>query len=150
MAYLSLLAETLPDISVYSLSPGLNEAVRSSEYDYWHDLHVQRISEIEAEMKKAEEPELTQWKNTLEIWQCQLDDIENGATDRGWTMSEGSIASYRSHAENLNVDSGYGLSQDAFRVITGLFDQYNDGLLSADELLADVDERINMMLLEAK
>ena len=133
-----------------AMCPDMNETKLVPTYDEDLAYFAGRVEQVKTEMEKAPEEDLPEWEKQLEAVTKQYESFLNKEHKWCWEISEKSIAWFRGLADRIAVSTSCGLNPDARSVIDTQLMQYYDGLITSDELIKTIDERLRMMMLEAQ
>lgn len=144
LAFIEKLAENLPDTTLYCLNPNLNEPVRGALNEENLEEAREAVESMQAELDEAEaadkqmlEEEMRELQENLDYWETY-----------GWDVSQREIDWYRAHADNLAIAKADWLYADETGEAWELIYQYNEGNISMDEMLTNIDRKVQMMLME--
>ncbi|HIS02638.1 MAG TPA: carbohydrate ABC transporter substrate-binding protein [Candidatus Pullichristensenella avicola] len=146
VAFLETVAENLDPLLKIHISPENNEPVRSAYYETNLAGYDQSIADIQAQLEAADtESDRQAFEEMLaEMEGYREEYMRYGA----WDASEESIARYRQFAPYFRVKRNLGLGDENADEFYELISQYMDGMISADELIAGVDRKLQMMIKE--
>lgn len=143
-AFMEMLAENLPDNVKYSFNPELNEPIRG-EYN------ERNIRELETELENqralletAEPEEKQELEEIIRQWEETLAD----AVENGWDVGQRDIDWYRANDDHLVIAKANWLYSDGAGEAWELLNQYQAGQISGEEMLAGIDKKVQMMLME--
>lgn len=149
IAFMGELVDSMDDITSYDINPSLNEPIRGK----WNEQAIEEtrktIEEMSAQLEKADPVDRQMLEQEIKNLEENLETLDKEA----WDVSPSDLEWYRAHDDNVVLapsnwlyqesddDSGVG---EAWTLIS----QYQDGLIGIDELLASIDKKVQMMLLE--
>ena len=144
--------------------PAVNEAVILSNPEMWkkffpHETFVRLIRNTVGMLDRRQK--LSLWvegaygtgKSHAVLTLKKLLDASEAETGEyfekyGWDVSPTELEWYRSHDDNIVIASVNWLYADESGEAWELMSQYRDGQISAAEMLASIDRKVQMMLLE--
>ena len=129
----------------YNIDPSLNEPVRGSYYEEWkqqlEDFHEQLLAEYE----KADEADKQMLEEQLRDYDESAEEMERYS----WDVSPTDLEWYRSHDDNLRVGGvNWIYSETSGGEAAELLSQYLQGQIDARSMLAGIDKKVRMMLME--
>lgn len=145
VAFLEDAVDNLNDNFLTSACPDRNEPIKNSYYEESVSYYQEQIDSIQAELDKADEDSKADWQAQLEEWQGYLADFEEYGA---WDASAESIAEYRRFAAYFTVSEYFGLDDSNAGEFYDQIQQYLDGTIDASTMLANIDKKLKMMLME--
>lgn len=143
-AYIDELIDNLSVQLRYCVEPDLNEPIRGELNE--NSLKEARadLDNLKADYEKAAADEKQSMEQDIRDNEEMLTYMEGNL----WDVSPAELAWYRAHADSIVIGSYNWLySEDAGEALN-LLDQYRDGQIGVDELLAGIDNKVQMMLME--
>lgn len=151
LLFLEYLASTMPTQTAYMINPSLNDPVRSSTYEDRHSQLEAEIERLRKQLETADESKLAELQDTLSQRESALVRLEKNQ----WEISQESIESYRSIAENLKIPYWSVFLSDAensgMTVIAPIIQKFCDQGMQAsnvDLFIQDLDRVARMIFLE--
>ncbi len=144
LEFMNELAADMSDGVKYCLVPTLDTPIRG-EYNekYLQELRDQ-VADFQAQLAEADAEEKQELEELLRDSESALQEFEQG----GWDISRESIDWYRAHDDNLVLARENWLYSENSGEAWDLISEYQSGQITADEMLAGIDKKAQMMLLE--
>lgn len=142
--FMETLADSLPVGVRYCVDPSLNEVIRGAQNEEslrdaqkWVDDTKAQLAEADEADRQMLEENLAQAEENLAYWE-----------EYGWEIGQRELDWYRAHDDRIALASGEWLYADDSGEAWQLMSQYQDHQISLDEMLAGIDRKVQMMLLE--
>lgn len=143
-AFIETLCGKLEDGVRYSLRDDLNEPTLNE----YHDENVQYMEEYVAKMQKALDEAEAADKQDLEQQLKDAQESLESAKEDIWAITEQDIAWLRANAGQLILKGSNWLYSDNSGEVYELVQQYSEGIIDAERLMKEVDNKIRMMIME--
>ena len=144
-AFLETLAARLPEQTLYGLCPDLNEPLRDPDADETLAELQREIDRAQAELDAAEPVDRQPLEEILENQkQFKADYEARGA----WLVSADTLSKYRANADHLYVVRPTWFDSDGTGEAYDLLRQYEDGAITLEKFLTEVDHKARMQALE--
>lgn len=144
LEYIDDLVDNLASTVLYAVDPSLSEPVRGK----WNEEYIadakQVVEDLKAQLETVEPSEKQMLEESLRDAEENLEYFEK----YGWEVSPREIEWYHAHADTLAVAKFNWLYSEDSGEAWDLMNQYREGHISADEMLASIDKKVQMMLLE--
>ena len=144
--YLETLLDSLDKQAQYTFYPDCDEPIRYPDFEEYKENLAQWLEEAKKALEAAEEDEKEDLAGNVKALEEDLANID----DTYWMFSPAAIAAYKARAQYL-APVTYDFTND----LTGdddnfydLIQRFYDGDLSTEELLAAIDNKVQMMRLE--
>ncbi len=144
LAFLEELSGCLSLSTRYCMDPSLNEPVRGEQNEQNVADAQQWVDETKADLADADEADkqmleenLKQAEENLSYWQ-----------EYGWEVAERDLQWYRGHDDNIALQGVEWLYADESGEAWDLISRYMQRSISLDEMLAGIDRKVQMMLME--
>ena len=144
LAFMDELTRGLPAIVRYSFDPTLDTPIRSDYYEEELNQVQEEIQNLREQMETADPEEEQELEDMLRSMEESLENIDR----YGWDISQRQIDWYRANAGALSMARFNWLYSDGSGEAWELISQYQAGQISGDEMLAAIDKKVQMMLLE--
>ena len=144
LAFMEELADNIPAGTRYCIDPTLSEPVRGK----WNDEAIEELNRQLDELKRDLETADAADKQMIEDSIHDTEESLKYYDEFGWDVGPKDIEWYRAHDEDITVARVNWLYSDDTGEAGLLIDQYRDGLISAADMLAGIDKKVQMMLLE--
>lgn len=144
LAFLEELADNIPDAVRYCFDPSLSEPVRGKWNEQAMAEWQKQLDDLKAELEKAEAADRQMIEDSIHDTEQTLTYYE----ENGWDVGPKDLAWYRAHDEGITIGAFNWLYSDNSGEAYELMQQYRDGQISAEEMLAGIDRKVQMMLLE--
>lgn len=144
LEFIEELVDDLSDAARYNLCPDLSEPIRGVQFE-------QRIEEAKAELEAARQELAEAEPADRQLLEEQVSDFEENVEyleENAWEVSERAVAWYRAHDDALHIGRLNWLYADDDGEAWTLMQQYTEGAISIDEMLAAIDRKVQMMKLE--
>ena len=140
--YLEMASGLLSKETLCRMMPTRNEPVLSKYYDENHEDYLKMIADTEKRIAEAEAEEDDETISNLQDSLSSLKDILEWMEKHGrWEISPEGIENYRQYAEFFHAStSSLWSSDDAYTQV----DQYLDGAISAQQLVAELQKSLTM------
>lgn len=142
--FMETLADSLPVGVRYCVDPSLNEVIRGAQNEEslrdaqkWVDDTKAQLAEADEADRQMLEENLAQAEENLAYWE-----------EYGWEIGQRELDWYRGHDDRIALASVEWLYADDSGEAWQLMSQYQDHQISLDEMLAGIDRKVQMMLLE--
>ena len=142
--FMETLADSLPVGVRYCVDPTLNEVIRGAQNEEslrdaqkWVDDTKAQLAEADEADRQMLEENLAQAEENLAYWE-----------EYGWEIGQRELDWYRGHDDRIALASVEWLYADDSGEAWQLMSQYQDHQISLDEMLAGIDRKVQMMLLE--
>lgn len=121
------------------------EPVRSSYYEEALENANEQMAMLQEALEEAEEEDRQMIEESIKDNERWLESIEDGY----WDIRPEAIEWYRSNDDNITLQ-GYNVlySGDNYSEVSEYIMQYYEGEIGAEEMLAGIDKKLQMMLLE--
>ena len=121
------------------------EPVRSSYYEEAVQSNAEEHEMLEKALAEANEEDKQMLEEAIAENERWAEDIDKYY----WDISPQAIEWYRAHDDNLNV-MGFNVlySGESYSELYTYINQYNEGEISAQEMLVQMDKKLQMMILE--
>ena len=139
------LLEHLPTETRYALCPDLTEPPLDPDYEAGLASRDEDIEALRAELDAAQPQDRQALEEVLAEYERRRDDY--AATGK-WLIPPEKLAWYRAHGDRVCVTAPSWFERDTTGEAWQLQHQYIDGLISAREFLAAVEQKARMMALE--
>lgn len=144
IAFMETLTQSLSTGVRYDINPDLNEVIRGKqnedslrEAQKWVDDTRAQLDEADEADRQMLEEMLTQAEENLHYWE-----------NYGWEVSQRDLDWYRGHDDKLLLAGVQWIYADESGEGWQLISQYRDHQISLDEMLAGIDRKVQMMLME--
>ena len=144
IAFMETLADSLSTGVRYDINPDLNEVIRGRqnedslrEAQKWVDDTRAQLDEADEADRQMMEEMLAQAEENLRYWK-----------NYGWEVSQRDLDWYRGHDDKLLLAGVQWIYADESGEGWQLISQYRDHQISLDEMLAGIDRKVQMMLME--
>ena len=144
LAFMDELAQSLSTATQYNLFPDLNEPVRGIQNQQNLEDAQQLLESTRAELAEADEADRQMLEEMVKEQEEGLAYWEENA----WEVSQREIDWYRAHDDAPRVTRVNWLYSDESGEAWDLMQQYREGVISLDEMLAAIDRKVQMMMLE--
>lgn len=145
MEFMAEIARNLPNTVRYDISPDLSEPIRGAMYEQSMEEVRQELEKLRLELESAEPAEVQMLEDEIKTAEENLAYWE----EKGWEISGESVEWYRAHAEaGVVVAPVNWLYADDSGEAWELMSQYRDGSISAEEMLRNIDRKVQMMMME--
>jgi len=144
LAFMETLTDNLPNTVLYSVDPSLSEPIRGEYNEKTLKEVREELDDLYAQRDAASAQDKQAIEETIRDWEGNLDYIER----EGWDIAQWHIDWYRANDESLTVMPANWLYSSDSGEAYELINQYLEGLISADELVAGIDKKVRMRLLE--
>ena len=143
--FMAQLAASLPNSTLYNISPSLNEPIRGAQYEQILQEAQTTLENCRKELDTAEPAEKQMLEEQIETMEENVDYWQR----QGWEISQESIEWFRAHASDGLVTAPMNwLYSDDNGEAWDTISQYRDGSISADEMLRNIDRKVQMMIME--
>ena len=144
MAFMDELADCLSDSLKYCFIPELDTPIRG-EYNEKNAKELQEeLDNLKAQLETADPEEKQALEESIRQYEESLADCEQN----GWEISRLDIDWYRANDEHLLLAKANWLYSDGAGEAWDLISQYQAGQISGEEMLAGIDKKVQMMLME--
>jgi len=144
LAFMEEAADNLSLAARYSMDPTLNEPVRGANNEQNVAEARQWVDDAQRQLDEADEADRQMLEESLRSAQENLEYWEN----YGWDVSQREIDWVRAHDDSLTLERVNWLYADDSGDAWDLINQYLDGAIGVDEMLAGIDRKAQMMMLE--
>ena len=144
LAFLEELVDNIPDAPRYCFIPSLNEPVRGK----WNEQAMadwqKQLATLNTELDNASAADRQMIEDSIHDTEQTLQYYEEYA----WDVGPKDLEWYRAHDEGITIASSNWLYSENGGEAYELINQYCEGQISAEEMLAGIDRKVQMMLLE--
>lgn len=144
LAFMETLADSLPTGVRYDVNPDLNEVIRGKQNEESMRDAQKWVDETRAQLESAEEADRQMLEETLQ----QAEENLRYWEDYGWEVSQRDLDWYRGHDDRILLAGVEWVYADDSGEGWQLISRYNDHQISLDEMLAGIDRKVQMMLME--
>ena len=144
LAFMDELVDNLEDSTRYCIDPSLNEPVRGK----WNEEAIAEFQRMLDELKKDLETADAMDKQMIEDSIRDTEETLKYYDDYGWDVGPRDLEWYRAHDEGIALARTNWVYSDDSGEAWELINQYRDGQISAADMLAGIDRKVQMMLLE--
>ena len=144
LAFMETLAECMPNSTRYNIDPALDEPIRGARNEQLLEELGKELDQLRTQIENADPSEVQLLEERLAEGEERL------ATGDllWWEIPESSIAWYRAHADGVVTAPVNWLYADDAGEGYELMQQYLEGGMGLDEMLREIDHKVQMMLLE--
>ncbi|MBR3504816.1 MAG: carbohydrate ABC transporter substrate-binding protein [Clostridia bacterium] len=145
--FLETLIDDLDMQAQYAFYPDRDEPIRYPDFEEYKVSLAQWLEEAREALEKAGEDEKEDYEDTVRYLEENLATID----DTYWMFSPQAIESYKARVQYLSpvtYDFTSELTYDENDSFYSLFQRFYEGNVSASELLAGIDKKVQMMRLE--
>ena len=144
MEFIDELTDNLTSATRYCVDPSLSEPIRGQ----WNEEYLadtqKMLDDLKADLATAEPADQQMIEENIRDMEENLEYFDT----YGWDVSPREIEWYRAHAENLSLAKVNWLYSDDSGEAWELMNQYREGQISGPDMLAAIDKKVQMMLLE--
>ncbi len=144
MEFIDELTDNLTSATRYCVDPSLSEPIRGQ----WNEEYLadtqKMLDDLRADLATAEPADRQMIEESIRDMEENLEYFDT----YGWDVSPREIEWYRAHAENLSLAKVNWLYSDDSGEAWELMNQYREGQISGPDMLAAIDKKVQMMLLE--
>lgn len=144
LAFLEEVAENLPDTTRYCVDPSLSEPVRGKWNEEALAEFQRQLDELNRDLETADAMDKQMIEDSIRDTEETLKYYE----EYGWDVGPADLEWYRANDEGVSVAGVNWLYSDDSGEAWELINQYRDGQITAEEMLAGIDRKVQMMLLE--
>ena len=144
LAYMETLAASIPSTTLYNIDPALDEPIRGARNEELLEESRQSLEQLRAQLESADPSETQLLEERVAEAEEHLAQMEK----YWWEIPESSIAWYRAHADGVVISPVNWLYANNSGEGYELISQYLDGSMSLDELLREIDHKVQMMMME--
>ena len=144
LQFIEQLADDMGDSTRYCLDPSLNEVIRGAqneqsliEAEKWLGDAKETLEGAEEADRQMLEENIAQAEENVKYWE-----------EYGWEVSQRDLDWYRGHDDNITLAGVDWLYADDNGEAWELINQYHDHSIGLDEMLAGIDRKVQMMLME--
>ena len=144
LAYMEALAESMPNSTRYNIDPALDEPIRGARNEQLLEEARKELEQLRTQIENAGPSE-------VQLLEERLAEGEENLAERErlwWEVPESSVEWYRAHADGVVTAPVNWLYADNAGEGYELIQQYLTGGMRLDELLREIDHKVQMMLLE--
>lgn len=144
LAYMEALAESMPNSTRYNIDPALDEPIRGARNEQLLEEARKELEQLRTQIENADPSE-------VQLLEERLAEGEENLASREslwWEVPESGIEWYRAHADGVVTAPVNWLYADDAGEGYELIQQYLTGGMRLDELLREIDHKVQMMLLE--
>lgn len=147
--YLEYLADHAAARERYALRPDLNEPVM---HPFMAKFIAEQEAELEARKKELETAEEADRQSLQESIDTQTRNLERNRRN-GWMIDPESLAEYRALAPRIRLNSEslfFGYDDAAMEETWKVLQRYAEGQVKLDEMLREMDKKLQMIFLEGQ
>lgn len=143
-AFMEELADCLPAGVRYCFNPALDTPIRGEYNEKNLQEYGEELDKMKAQLDTAEPEE----KQALEEAIREMDEAVGYMRDYAWDVGEKDIEWFRANDDSLSIIGANWLYSDNSGEAQELMNQYLAGQISGDSMLAGIDKKVQMMLME--
>ncbi|MDO4866612.1 MAG: hypothetical protein Q4C10_08625 [Clostridia bacterium] len=144
LAYMETLAASMPNTARYNIDPALDEPIRGARNEELLEESRRNLEQLRAQLESADPSEAQLLEESVAEAEEHLAQMEQF----WWEIPESSIEWYRAHAEGVVTAPVNWLYANNGGEGYELISQYLAGGISLDELLREIDHKVQMMMME--
>ena len=145
--YLETVLDHLNKQAQYTFYPACDEPIRYPDFEEYKANLASWLEEARQSLAKADEDE----KESYEEYVKNLEEELANVDDTYWMFSPKAIEAYKQRAQYLapvTYDFTNDMTNEEDDTFYDLIQRYYDGMIDAEELLATIDKKVQMMRLE--
>ncbi len=144
LAYMEALAESMPNSTRYNIDPALDEPIRGARNEQLLEEARKELEQLRTQIENADPSQTQMLEERIAEAEENLAYLEQFL----WEVPESGIEWYRAHADGVVTAPVNWLYADDAGEGYELIQQYLTGGMRLDELLREIDHKVQMMLLE--
>ena len=144
LAFIDELVENMPKPTLYAVDPQLNEPIRGDMNQETVNETQEELDELRRQYEAASAEDKQSLEQEITAKEREFEDFNTNL----WEVSPTEIEWYRAHDGDLHIGNYNWLYADEAGEATDLIDQYREGQISAADMLAGIDKKVQMMLME--
>ena len=147
MMFMEQLADSMQNTVRYDIDPSQNETIRSSYYEEWKKQLEEYHDQLLRELEKADEADRQMMEESLR----EFDQNAQMMEDNSWEIGPRDLEWYRSHDDHLRLAGvNWIYSEASGGEAASLVYQYLEGSIDYRAMLAGIDKKVRMMIMEGR